>query len=178
MSDHNNNWACSGEDDFFDMVSTDIEVNKEKKLTKIKDAREYIINFFNDINVNFEPEVEYRETVKNIIRGLVLWQLFKQRTISLYREGKEDREYLASFMMHKVQKYLHANIKVTEWNIVLTDVYNHFKSQLKSRSNDLPNAVATKVNISKIIAENILHTTLLNNKREYIKRKHIEPPVY
>lgn len=176
MSD--DNWADNGEGDFFDMVSNDIEVNKEKKLTKIKEAKDYIIKFFNGINVDFEPEVEYRETVKNIIRGLVMCQLFKQRTISLYREGKEDREYLASYMMYVVQKYLHTNIKVTEWNPVLTDVYNYFKPSLKSRSNDLSNAVTAKVNISKIIAENILHTTLLNNKKEYVKRRRTEPPVY
>tara|TARA_B110000908_G_C10267435_1_gene465815 strand:+ start:3334 stop:3864 length:531 start_codon:yes stop_codon:yes gene_type:complete len=173
-----NNWADNGEDDFFDMVSNDIEVNKEKKLTKIKEAKDYIIKLFNNINVDFEPEVVYRGTVKNIIRGLVLCQLFKQRTISLYREGKEDREYLGSFMMYQVQKYLHNNIKVTEWNAVLTDVYNYFKPSLKSKSNDLPNAVVAKVNINKIITESILLATLLNNKKEYIKRKHIEPPVY
>jgi hypothetical protein len=177
MSD-NNNWADQAEDDFFDIVSTDIEVTREKRIATIREAKEFIIKFFTNINVDFEPEVDYRETVKNIIRGLVLCQLFKQRTISLYHEGKEDRDYLGSFMMHKVQKYLHTNIRVTEWNSVLTDVYNHFKPSLKSRSNDLPLAVTAKVNISKVISEAILLTTLQNNKREYIKRRRKEPPVY
>lgn len=176
MSD--NNWADQTEDDFFETILTDIEVNSEKKEAKIKEAAEYIINFFNNINVDFEREVDYRGTVKNIIRGLVLCQLFKQRTISLYREGKEDREYLASFMMYTTQKYLHANIKITEWYIVLTKVYNYFKPQLKSKSNDLQLAVAAKINCSKIIAVSILHTTLMNNRKEYIKRKGSEPPLY
>ena len=174
MSDKN--WADNGEDDFFDMVSNEIENNKQTRINKIQESKEFIINFFDKMDVSFEPDPSYRDNVKSIIRGLVLYQLFKQRTISIYKKGKEDREYLGSFMMYTIQKYLNDNVKVTEWNNILTDVYKHFKSEIKF--SDIDNVVEGKINLSKIIPNNILLSTLNNNKKEYIKRKNIEPPDY
>ena len=71
----------------------------------LKKAINEISIIFDNINVDFEPDPDYRDNVKSMIMGLVLSQLLKQKTINLYRKGKEDREYLSSFVMMKIQKY-------------------------------------------------------------------------
>lgn len=171
-----NNWANDGEDDFFQDVSNKIEKNKELAINKKSNAKGFIIKLFIDINVSFEPDPSYRDNVKNIIRGLVLYQLFTQRTINIYRRGKEDRDYLGSYLMYIVQKYLHDNVRVTEWNGVLTEVFVHFKQDI--HSSNLEPVINAKINISKIIPDYILWTTLSNNKKEYEKRKGESPPTY
>lgn len=171
-----NNWADHGELDFFDKVSTDIESGKVKKINKLNEARIFIVELFNRMDLSFEPDPDYRDNVRNIIIGLTLYQLFKQRTISLFRAGKEDREYLASFLMYHIQKYLFANIKVTDWNTILTDVYNHFKEGIKFT--DIGSVVVAKLNINKIIPENILLGIVASNKKEYTKVRRKDPPTH
>jgi len=174
MSD--NNWADNGEDDFFHIVTNQIEKNKQTREETINKAVSAINRILDRINVDFEPDPSYRNNVKNIIRGLVIYQLFKQRTISIFKPNKEDREYLGSFLMYKIQKYLVDNTKVTEWSNILTQVYNGYKKDIKFP--DIENTVASKINLSKILPESVLESTLHNNKKEYIKRKGISPPVY
>ena len=174
MSD--DNWADNGEDDFFTEVSHQIDSNKAQKLNKIKDATEYIVMVLDGIDVSFEPDPTYRLNVKNIVIGLVICQLLKQRTITLYRKGKEDREYLASYLMYVIQKYLTNNVKVTEWTSVMRNVFEHFKGGV--RFPGIEEALVAKININKIIPENVLLNAVIGNKKEYTKMKQREPPSY
>ena len=97
------NWADISEDNLVLDLYDEIEKDRETELEKRKEAVEYIADLIDNIDVSFEPDPTYRENVKYMIVGLVLCQILKQKTISIYRKGKEDREYLASFLMMKIQ---------------------------------------------------------------------------
>ena len=176
MSNNSMDWVDNGEDDFFQVVESQIDSNKLQHDNKIKEVSNYVIDILNNIDVSFEPDPSYRSNVKNIIIGLVICQLLRQRTINIYRKGKEDREYLASFLMYVIQKYLYNNIKVTEWTTILSKVYDNFKTNVKFPG--IEEAIVSRININKIIPENILLNTLVNNKKEYIRILNKNPPSY
>ena len=64
------------------------------------------------------------------------------------------------------------------WNVFdLKEIKLSF-SYISIASLDIENTVASKINLSKILPESVLESTLHNNKKEYIKRKGFSPPVY
>ena len=125
------NWASFSEDIVMKNLLEQRNNDDEKLREKLKKTKNYITNTFNTMNVDFEPDKSYRENVKFIIIGLVLIQILKQKTISLYRKGKEDREYLASYLMMKIQTHLINNYPTIEWDIIIKDICEHYKNNLR-----------------------------------------------
>ena len=172
-----NNWANISEDSLMYNLFKEIEHENIAKIEKKQKTIEHIINLFDNINVDFEPDESYRDNVKYMILGLVLSQILKQKTINLYRKGKEDREYLGSFLMMKVQSYLLKNNSTDEWNDIIMALFDHYKNKIR-RNEEMNNLIKRGINTEKFISQDILISTIISNKKNYILKKNKEPISY
>lgn len=166
LADSTDNWALESEDTLLDELFIEIQREKEARKLKCEEGIHYITKFFNKINVDFEPDPEYRDNVKHIIIGLVLGQILKQKTINLFRKGKEDREYLGSYLMMKVQSYLLRTHEVSTWNDIIRGVYEYYRPKMRI-STETESLIHKGVDQKKIISNDILISTVLSNQKNY-----------
>ena len=171
------NWALVSEDKLVDNLFSEIENDLEVKQIKNKNTIKYIVNLLDNVNVDFEPDPSYRNNVRYMIMGLVLCQILKQKTINLFRKGKEDREYLASFLMMKIQSYLINNHELDDWNDIILQIFERYKNKIRL-NDEMNRLIDSGLNINKIISQDILVSTVLSNKRNYIFKKSYEPASY
>lgn len=172
-----NNWALSSENTLLENLFEEIEQDKHRESIRRVEAVKYITNILDNINVDFEPDPSYRENVKHIIIGLVLSQILKQKTINIYRKGKEDREYLGSYLMMKIQSYLFNNYEIHTWNDIIKDIYNYYRSKMRI-SADTEQLIQEGINQRIIIQNDILVSTVLSNKKSYKTRTGVSVPEY
>jgi len=177
LSDHNNSWAAASEQNLLSDLFQEIEKDSVIKERKIKNTLNTLLPLLNNIDVSFEPDPTYRDNVKYIIIGLVLCQILKQKTINLYRRGKEDREYLASFLMMKIQSYLINNHDIDEWDEVLKGILKHYEGKIRL-DKDMCKLISNGINKDKIITQDILVSTVISNKKNYKAKKFTEPKNY
>lgn len=160
------NWASISEDMLLLNLFDEIEQDKKNEDMKRTEAIKYITNILDNINVSFEPDPTYRDNVKYIIIGLVLSQILKQKTINLFRKGKEDREYLGSYLMMKIQLFLINNNEVRTWNSIIRGIYTYYQSKVQV-STETKVLIQAGINQNKIIPGDILVSTVLSNKKNY-----------
>ena len=172
----NMNWADISEDNLITDLYQEIEDDEIKIENKKKEAISYIKELVDNINVDFEPDESYRKNVRYMILGLVLCQLLKQKTINLYRKGKEDREYLASFLMMKIQNYLASNFSPDTWEEIIKMVYKEYEGKIKI-NDSIKDTIYLGLN-KKIINPDILVSAVINNKKVYTQLKKVEPKNY
>ena len=101
---------------------------------------------------------------KYMILGLILCQILKQKTINIYRKGKEDREYIASFLMMKIQSHLHNNHNVDKWDDIIKSIYKEYNGKIVVKDS-IKEIIRKGVLIDKIIPPDILVMTVINNKK-------------
>lgn len=172
-----NNWALSSEDSLLENLFAEIEQDKERELTKKKEAVNYITNILDNINVDFEPDPSYRDNVKHIIIGLVLSQILKQKTINIYRKSKEDREYLSSYLMMKIQSYLSNNHSLHIWSNIIKELYDYYRPKMRI-SVETEQLIYNGINQNNIIQNDVLVSTVLSNKKSYKSRIGTSVPEY
>lgn len=171
------NWASVSEDNLLENLFTEIQDELEVKKSKNKNTIKYITNLIDNISVDFEPDVSYRNNVRYMIIGLVLCQILKQKTINIFRRGKEDREYLASFLMMKIQSHLIINHEIDNWNSIILQIFDYYKDKIRINS-EMRKLMENGLSTDKIISQDILVSTVLSNKRNYILKKSKEPNKY
>ena len=167
-------WALEAQTGFEEVLGDCISKHQEINKNLRKELKTYAISLFRKMNVGFEPDPSYRENVRAMIIGLALVQMVKQRTINLFRHGKEDREYLASWAMSNLQNKLYEKkLPIGEWLLLIEDIYMHYKSQIKfDLLKDLVNA---KIEVDKTLSAHQLKQAVESNEREYIKRRGVTP---
>lgn len=154
-------WADIDEDEIMESLLQD---SKEK--TKIEQVQiskwsdEIIKNYFN-------PVEEYCQI------GLVLFMMSQQKTINIYRDGKEDREYDAAVLMRNVQVYFTEHIPTYEWTKVLHDLCLRYKETI--RGNLIHKTLRAHVDTSKILSNQLLDKNIARNKKIYIEKKGYAP---
>lgn len=172
----NMNWADISEDNLITDLYQEIENDEDRLKKKKQKAIVYIKELIDNMNVDFEPDESYRKNVRYMILGLVLCQLLKQKTINLYRKGKEDREYLASFLMMKIQHYLANNFSPDIWEGIIKMVYKEYEGKIKI-NDSIKDTIYLGLN-KKIINPEILVSAVINNKKIYTQIKKTEPKNY
>ncbi len=167
-------WAAIAQMDFMFSLQNDIEKQTEENKAKRVEALKYCTHIFNNMNIDFEPDDSYRQNVRYMIIGLVLALIIKQKTVNLFKAGKEDRDVLASWAMWKIQSNLITRkVPLDEWVIVINDIYQHYKDGIKF--DVLKDLVNMKPEPNKILNEQQLKASYENNKKEYKKRKGRDP---
>ena len=157
------NWADVSEMNLVTDLYKEIEDDTQELNKRKQEVIMYIEDLVNNMDVSFEPDETYRENVKYMILGLVLCQLLKQKTINIYRKGKEDREYLASFLMMKIQNYLSNKFSTDVWEEIIKDVYKHYDGKIRINEN-INNVIRAGI-AKKIISPDVLVSTIITNKK-------------
>ena len=153
-------WADEGEDEILEAIQEN---------TRIKELEQRTL---------FRPHVtKVKEILDSATEfcqiGLVLYMIANQKTINIFREGKEDREYEASLLMNKVQQYLHDNIETYQWTVALKYVCEDYEPTVKGDL--IRKAKRLHINKEKVLSMRTLEKNLNKNKKIYRDRKNHDP---
>ena len=156
------NWAETDEDE--------VMANIEKEIKARKKLEAYKIKVWNKI-----LHKEYLDSIDEYSQiGLVLFMISQQKTINIYREGKEDREYNASLLMRNIQYFMEDEVPLGLWTPLLHSLCKDYIDKVKG--NLIQRALNTHINVFNILLPKTLDKTISRNKKLYIERKGHPPP--
>lgn len=155
-------WADDGEEELLEALVEDSKNKKEALRQRFKHDVDEIEKILDGVD-------EYCQI------GLVLFMVAHQKTINIYNENKEDREYSASLLMNKVMKYLHEHIKVHEWTDAIHLTCERYEHKVKGRL--ISQAKTRVIRSDKILSLRVLERNHMKNKKLYMERKGHPPAI-
>lgn len=150
------NWADDGEDEIMEQIQKDITEKKKVERRELKKIADEISRLY------LEKADEYCQI------GLVIYMIMCQKTINIFREGKEDREYNASVLMKDVQTHLTQRVSTYKWTEVIHMLCDMYKDKVKGSL--LIKAKELKIDPTKTLQLSMLERTVARNRKSYIER--------
>ena len=111
--------------DYMKYINIDERINDiiENIIKIITDPKyDYITEGRLDGEGIFRSKEELIEHEQWLRAGCTLTAIMKQKTVNLFKKGKEDREYMASVMHYDIQLYLYNTCTVCRWSDIIKKV--------------------------------------------------------
>lgn len=155
-------WADDGEEE----INRNLLLERDEKVKKRK--------------LHLQSHIEAIETILNTAEefcqiGLVLYMIAHQKTINLYRDNKEDREYGCSLLMNKAMKYLYSSVKIEDWTDVIKYTCELFEGRVKGSL--ILKAKTKIIKTNHILSLRFLEKNHMRNRKLYFEKKGYHPLV-